>query len=142
MAAGLSIKRVHYERFAEAFDEEVRNRVPSSAFAVRIETDGELDGSELTLDNAARLAQGGPWGQMFPEPAFHGDFELVSQRVVGESHLRLVLKRGERLVDAIAFEQAPLPGIDRLRLVYRLDINDYGAAPTVQLRIEHLQALA
>ena len=142
MAAGLSIKRVHYERFAEAFDEEVRNRVPSSAFAARIETDGELDGSELTLDNAARLAQGGPWGQMFPEPAFHGDFELVSQRVVGESHLRLVLKRGERLVDAIAFEQAPLPGIDRLRLVYRLDINDYGAAPTVQLRIEHLQALA
>lgn len=142
MAAGLSIRRAHYERFAEAFDGEVRKRLPPSALQAKIETDGVLDGGEITLENAARLADGGPWGQAFPEPLFRGEFDLVSQRVVGETHLRLVLKCGDRLVDAIAFGQPPLPGVSRLFTVYRLDVNDYGAAPTVQLRLEHLRALA
>jgi hypothetical protein len=38
------------------------------------------------------LAEAGPWGQAFPEPLFHGEFELVSQRVVGEDHLKLVVR--------------------------------------------------
>ena len=141
MAAGLSIRRAHYEQFAEAFDLEARNRLPPAALEAKIETDGELDGGELTLENAARLADGGPWGQAFPEPLFHGTFDIVSQRVVGETHLRLVLKHGDRLVDAIAFGQPPLAGVNRLLAVYRLDVNDYGSMPTVQLRVEHLRAL-
>ena len=39
---------------------------------------------------------------------FCDEFEVISQRVVGEVHLKLVLRMGERLVDAIAFRQAPL----------------------------------
>ena len=142
MAAGLSIRRVQYERFAQAFDRAVRDRLPATALQAKIETDGRLASSEITLENAMRLAEGGPWGQAFPEPSFHGEFELVNQRVVGETHLKLVLKSGDRLVDAIAFNQPPLPGANRLHAVYRLDVNDYGDAPTVQLRIEHLQAAA
>ena len=142
MAAGLSIRRIHYERFAEAFDRAVRDRLPASALQARIETDGQLTGSEITLPNAIRLAEGGPWGQAFPEPSFHGEFDIVNQRVVGETHLKLVLKSGSRLIDAIAFNQPPLSGANRLHAVYRLDINDYGATPTVQLRLEHVQAQA
>lgn len=142
MAAGLSIKRSHYPRFATAFEEEVRGRLPPSALEARIETDGELDGADLCLENARLLEEAGPWGQAFPEPSFRGEFEIVTQRVVGEKHLKLVLKHGERLVDAIAFGQPPLPDVSRLLAVYRLGIDDYGAAPTLQLRLEHLQALA
>ena len=142
MAAGLSIRRVHYEQFVEAFDREVRIRLPSAALEARIETDGELESHDINLHNAVQIARGGPWGQAFPEPMFHGEFDIVSQRVVGEVHLRLVLKAGDRLVDAIAFQQPPLDGVGRLLAVYRLDVNDYGAAPTVQLRLEHVRALA
>ena len=140
-AAGLSIGRPHYRRFAAAFDQESRERLPPSALQARIEADGELDEADLTLENAQLLAQGGPWGQAFPEPSFRGEFQLITQRVVGEEHLKLVLKRGERLVDAIAFGQPPLPEVSRLLAVYRLTVNDYGPAPTVQLQVEHLQAL-
>ena len=140
MAAGLSIRRVHYEHFAKAFDRVVRERLPAAALEARVETDGQLSSSEITLENAVRLADAGPWGQAFPEPSFHGEFEIVNQRVVGETHLKLVLRSGGRLVDAIAFNQAPLAGAKRLQTVYRLDINDYGGAPTVQLRLEHVQA--
>ncbi len=140
MAAGLSIRRVHYERFAQAFDRAVRDRLPASALQASVETDGQLAASEISLENAIRLAEGGPWGQAFPEPSFHGEFDIVNQRVVGETHLKLVLKTGDRLVDAIAFDQPPLPDADRLHAVYRLDVDDYGDAPTVQLRLEHVQA--
>ena len=139
MAAGLSIRRVHYEHFAEAFDRIVQDRLPPAALEARIETDGELSSTEITLQNAVHLADGGPWGQAFPEPSFHGEFEIVNQRVVGETHLKLVLRSGGRLVDAIAFNQPPLAGADHLHAVYRLDINDYGGAPTVQLRLEHVR---
>ena len=141
MAAGLSLKRVHYERFATAFDAEVRRQIPAAALEHRLETDGELDAGELSLDMARRLAGGGPWGQGFPEPLFHGDFELVSQRVVGEDHLKLVVRHGGRLVDAIAFRQAPVEEARRLRLAYRLAENDYGDLPTLQLVVEHLRPL-
>ena len=59
--------------------------------------------------------------------------------MVGETHLKLVLRSGTRLVDAIAFNHPPLPGAQRLNAVYRLDINDYGGTPTVQLRLEHVR---
>ena len=141
-AAGLTIRRAHYERFAQAFDTAVRERLPASALQASVETDGQLASSEITLENALRLAEGGPWGQAFPEPSFHGDFEIVNQRVVGGKHLKLVLKRGGLLVDAIAFNQPPLDDAGGLRAVYRLDVNDYGAEPTVQLRLEHVRAPA
>jgi single-stranded-DNA-specific exonuclease len=138
MAAGLSIKRVHYERFARAFDAEVQQRLPARALTWTVETDGTLEGPELCLDMARHLARAGPWGQGFPEPLFHGEFEVVSQRVVGEDHLKLVVRLEGRLVDAIAFRQAPLDGVSRLRAVFRLAENDYGDLPTLQLVVEHL----
>lgn len=141
MAAGLSIKRVHYERFARAFDAEVARRLPESALTRTLVTDGALLAEELCLDMARQIAAGGPWGQAFPEPLFHGEFDVISQRVVGEHHLKLVLRFDGRLVDAIAFRQAPLGDVDRVLAAYRLAENDYGAAPTLQLIIEHLEAL-
>lgn len=140
-AAGLSIKRVHYDRFARAFDAEVRRRLPDSALTRRVVTDGALTPEELDLGMARRLGEAGPWGQSFPEPLFHGEFELVSQRVVGEIHLRLVVRLDDRLVDAIAFRQAPLRDAHRVLLVYRLTENDYNGRCTLQLVVEHLRPL-
>jgi single-stranded-DNA-specific exonuclease len=140
-AAGLSIKRAHYDRFSRAFDAEVRRHLPEGALTRVLETDGELSTAELSLEMARCLAEAGPWGQGFPEPQFHGEFELVSQRVVGEDHLKLVVRHEDRLVDAIAFRQRPIADTRRLRLVYRLAENDYGGRSTLQLVVEHLQPL-
>jgi single-stranded-DNA-specific exonuclease len=132
MAAGLTIRRHCLPRFRQAFIDAVARRVSERDLAGVILTDGELPGSELTLANARRIAELGPWGQGFEEPSFHGEFDIVSRRVVGNAHLKLVLKRDDRLVDAIAFNQ-PLIGEERLRMVYRLGVNDYGGTDTLQL---------
>jgi single-stranded-DNA-specific exonuclease len=142
MAAGLNIKRVHYPRFSAAFDQAVADRLDQSALTRSVLTDGELSGAELTLETAEMLSEAGPWGQAFPEPLFHGEFDLVNQRVVGGSHLKMVVKHGRRLIDAIAFRNPPLPEhTKRVLLVYRLARNDYGPDPTLQLMVEHLRPL-
>ena len=144
MAAGLSIKRVHYDRFAKAFDAAVADWLPAEALQHVVVTDGELTASELCLDNAFLIERHGPWGQHFPEPMFHGDFDVVSQRSVGAAgdHLKLVVGIGGKLIDAISFRQPPLPaGARRVRLAYRLSVNRYRDAATLQLIGEHVLAL-
>ena len=140
MAAGMTLDRRCLPRFAKAFDEEVRRHLPVEALQGGLETDGELDADELTLDNALRLAEGGPWGQAFPEPLFHGDFDLVSQRVVGKEHLKLVVKRQDRLIGAIAFRQKPVKDCHRVRLAYALEVNDYRDL-ALELRVAQIEPL-
>ena len=83
------------------------------------------------------------WGM--PEPAFDGHFDVVSTRVVGDRHLRLLLRPagGEATVEAIAFNKAVeaadgLPA--RLRFAYHLDLDDYRGASGLQLRVAHWEA--
>ncbi|HEY6453102.1 MAG TPA: hypothetical protein VIX87_10940, partial [Steroidobacteraceae bacterium] len=110
-----------------------------------VETDGELTGVELALTTAQALREGGPWGPGFPEPLFDGVFCVQSARVVGERHLKLGLRapEGRGQFDAIAFnfvdaaEPAPLPS-GAVRLVYRLDSNEYMGERRLQFLIEHV----
>ena len=138
MAAGLSLKRTQLERFRNAFNEAVASRVSERDLAGVILTDGELAGADLKIENARVITAYGPWGQGFEEPLFHGEFDVVMQRVVGERHLKLALKRDGRVADAIAFNQEPVAG-NRVSVVYRLAVNDYGPADTLQLEIEELE---
>ena len=141
MAAGLSIRRIHYQRFAAAFADEVERRVSEDEVRGVVMSDGQLSAPEIQLDTANRIADAGPWGQAFPEPVFHGDFEVVHQRVVGENHTRLTLRLDGRVLDAIAFNQLPLAAAKRVRVAYQLDRNDYRDQITLQLRVVHIEAL-
>jgi single-stranded-DNA-specific exonuclease len=138
MAAGLSIRRIHLERFADAFATEIGQWVSADQIGGVILSDGDLSGAELELSLADEIARGGPWGQGFPEPLFHGDFDLVNQRVVGERHLKLSLRKNARVVDAIAFNQAPLENAERAQVAYRLSRNDFRDRATLQLVVEHI----
>ena len=140
MAAGMTIRHAHLQRFRHAFNEVVARRVSERDLAGVIVTDGELADADMKIDNARLVAAHGPWGQGFEEPSFHGEFDVVMQRVVGERHLKLALKQDTRVVDAIAFNTEPTPG-NRVRAVYRLGINDYGDADTLQLEIAALEAV-
>lgn len=138
MAAGLSLRRMQLERFRAAFETAVAARVTARDLAGVTMTDGELAVADLELGSARLVAAHGPWGQAFEEPVFHGVFEIVSQRTVGERHQKMVLRTEGRVVDAIAFGQAPVAA-GSVRAVYRLAENDYGPAATLQLVVEALE---
>ena len=147
MAAGLSLARRDYETFAAAFVAEVARHAKDVELQAVIDSDGELAEQEFDLDLATSLRFAGPWGQHFPEPVFDGIFSVVSQRLVGEKHLKLVLfpAGGSVLLDAIAFNVDlavwPNQSIERVEIAYRLEVNEFRGQRSVQLMIEHLVAL-
>ena len=145
MAAGLSLSRANFDGFAQAFAAEATRVLSPELLQATIVSDGELSAEELTLGCAADLAAAGPWGQAFPEPTFHGRFKLQQQRRLGENHLKMVLSPlGDDgfLVDAIAFGVSeadwPASSATEIELAYRLNINEFRGARTLQLMVEHL----
>lgn len=144
MAAGLSLPVANFGAFAAAFDAEVRRQLSDEDLTGRLLSDGQLGAEEFHLELARALRHAGPWGQHFPEPLFHGMFQLVQQRLVGERHLKLVVKTecGSRTLDGIAFnidrEQWPNPTVRWVELAYKLDVNEYRGQESVQLLVSHL----
>ncbi|MHC8365469.1 single-stranded-DNA-specific exonuclease RecJ [Pseudomonas sp. ZT5P21] len=145
MAAGLTLPEANFSLFAEAFDAEVRRQLREEDLTGRLLSDGTLAVEEFHLELARALRHAGPWGQHFPEPLFHGVFQLVEQRVVGERHLKVVLRSecGSVKLDGIAFgidrDIWPNPTIKWVELAYKLDLNEFRGNETVQLMIAHIE---
>ena len=149
MAAGLTLRRDRFRRFADAFAEEVGRWLSEEQMRGVIESDGELTGAELTLETAVAVRDGGPWGQGFPEPLFDGVFEVVETRVVGQRHLKFWARpagQGQP-VEGIAFGYYADPAAvrvdagSRLHLAYRLDTSDFGGTPHAELKAESVVPL-
>ncbi|AZL83989.1 MULTISPECIES: single-stranded-DNA-specific exonuclease RecJ [Aliivibrio] len=151
MAAGLSIKEVDYKRFSQAFDDVVRESVEEEALTGVVLSDGELMPEEFTLGTAEILRAGGPWGQAFPEPIFDGEFKVLNQRLVGEKHLKLMLEPihkdfpTNKMIDAIAFNidvrRWPDASVQKVKLAYRLDINEFRGNQTLQLMVDYIEPI-
>ena len=145
MAAGLTLPEANFPLFAKAFDAEVRRQMREEDLTGRLLSDGTLAVEEFHLELARALRHAGPWGQHFPEPLFHGVFQLVEQRVVGERHLKVVLRSecGSVKLDGIAFgidrDIWPNPTIKWVELAYKLDLNEFRGNETVQLMIAHIE---
>jgi single-stranded-DNA-specific exonuclease len=137
-AAGLSIAESDYAAFARAFELAAGELLPAEARARVVETDGSLAAAHYTLD-VARLLEAQIWGQGFPQPVFCDTFVVESQRMVGERHLKLLLKKDGRRHEAMRFGALdPLP--PKVRAAYRLGINEFNGLKTVQLNVEHFEA--
>jgi single-stranded-DNA-specific exonuclease len=154
MAAGMTLAETDLDRFRAAFAAEIATRADPEVLTGIVHSDGELQGAELCVDTARILRGGGPWGQGFPEPVFDGEFDVIDLRIVGSKHLKLQLEPvlgsttgvGSRGIDAIAFgyiggptEDASVRPGKRLRVAYRLEVNDYRGAESVQLNCQHLR---
>ncbi len=144
MAAGLTLAPAGLPEFRRALAAAVAARLEPGALEGAILSDGELPEEAFCLAMAERLRDAAPWGQGFPEPLFDGVFELLDARVVGADHLKLRLRSpgGQRVLDGIAFRQAERLGgarPARLRLAYRLGVNDYAGLRAAQLVVEYLE---
>ncbi|TXL15294.1 single-stranded-DNA-specific exonuclease RecJ [Methylococcaceae bacterium HT4] len=147
MAAGLSIQLHDYPVFMLAFDKAVEQRLVDVDLDQKVYTDGELTDAEMTIGFCELLKNAGPWGQEFPEPLFHGVFDVVQSRIVGQQHLKLVLRKqnDELLIDAIAFfVERPeyWLGIRQVNIAYKLDINEYKGQRSIQFIIDYIEKLA
>lgn len=145
MAAGLTLGDAAFAPFREAFCQAVRGEIGDTPTVRELLSDGELPPQSLNLATAQSLRHAGPWGKGFPEPLFDGVFHVLGRKRVGDGeHLRLRLRAagGPGLaIDGIGFrlgDRMEGPG-DRVRLAYRLDVNEFRGDFTPQLILEHLE---
>jgi len=135
MAAGLSIREEYLSDFRQAFEVIAQELLDAESLVKTIATDGPLETREFTL-SIARDLQRQVWGQGFPEPLFEGDFQVQTQRVVGEKHLKLKLSSPAGNFDAIRFFSAE-PAPDTIHAVYSLSVNEYNGNESLQLIVRH-----
>jgi single-stranded-DNA-specific exonuclease len=137
MAAGLSIRADAFDAFADAFETVGRSWLSDQQLERIIETDGPLEDAHYTTQ-FIELMDGIVWGQGFPPPVFCDEFRVVSQRILKERHLKLLLERNGTRYDAIWFGHTDALG-DRARVAFRLDANEYNGTTKVQLLVEHAE---
>ena len=146
-AAGLTVRTSDFEKFRDAFEQTAQTLLTPADLTHIIETDGDLDESEMNLELAQHLTEQ-VWGQGFSQPTFNARFRVEHQRVVGEKHLKLKLMKQETLTeehrltksgclyDAILFfHSAPLPEV--IDAVYRLQVNEFNGNSTLQFILDH-----
>ncbi|HEX5392607.1 MAG TPA: single-stranded-DNA-specific exonuclease RecJ [Rhodocyclaceae bacterium] len=138
-AAGLTLLEDDLPIFEEAFEEVAQQLLSPADLTRSLETDGPLESGYYNLESA-RLLQQEVWGQGFPQPLFADRFQVVSQRLIKEKHLRLTLKKGSAQVEAMWFNaERSVEG--QVEAAFRLQINDYMGQQTVQLMIEHCESV-
>jgi single-stranded-DNA-specific exonuclease len=134
-AAGLTLLEDHLSEFEDAFETVCRELLSPAQLARTWETDGPLESGYFSLD-AVRQMQQAVWGQGFPPPLFTDTFQVLNQRLLKDKHLKFKLKKGGQHFEAIQFNHAE-PAPAAIRAVFRVDINEWNGAQTVQLLIEH-----
>jgi single-stranded-DNA-specific exonuclease len=135
MAAGLTIAAADVQRFTAAFEAVGREWLSEEALSRTVETDGELEDAYFT-PQFVEMLDAAVWGQGFPAPVFSGEFDIASQALVKDKHLKLQLVRGRQRFNAIWFNHTDtLPS--RTTVAYRLASDTWNGVSRVQLIVEH-----
>jgi single-stranded-DNA-specific exonuclease len=137
MAAGLTIRGDHFDTFAQAFEAVGRAWLTAAQLERIVETDGPLE-DDFYSTQFIELLDGQVWGQGFAPPVFCDEFRVVSQRILKDKHLKLLLERNGRRYDAIWFGHTDALG-EKARVAFRLDANEYNGVTKVQLLVEHAE---
>jgi single-stranded-DNA-specific exonuclease len=139
MAAGCTIAADQFETFDAALQQVARESLDPATLARTVLSDGPL-GAEWFNAETVRALDAQVWGQAFEPPLFSDEVEVVSQRLVGDKHLKLAVRflgdgRAGAMRDAIWFGHSE-PLAATVRLAYRLGIDEYNGRERVQMVVE------
>ena len=146
MAAGLTIQLHDYPHFALLFSQTVASKLEQVDLEQKVYSDGELSEQQMTLAFAEQLQSIAIWGQAFPEPSFNGVFDVIQCRIVGQQHLKFVLRLpfSNLLIDAIAFfadKPEQWLGCRKISTAYKLDVNEFRNQRSLQLQLHYVEKL-
>ena len=131
MAAGCTIARADFETFRSALQAIAAQGLGPAAHERAVMSDGPLAGHHFDAATV-RIVEAEVWGPSFDAPVFCDTVDVVSQRLVGERHLKLAVRVGGVVRDAIWFGRSD-PLADRVRLAWRLGLDAYNGIERVQM---------
>lgn len=142
MAAGLSIEAGRVDGFAEAFESAVVSSAGATASRPEILVDDEVSLTEVNENLLAEVSRLEPFGAGNPEPVFClRQAEVLWQRPVGASNLRLRFGNDRHTIDAIGFRfgdrQVQTGAV--YDVLFSLQVNDWGGRQSVEMRLVDLR---
>ncbi|TAL24483.1 MAG: single-stranded-DNA-specific exonuclease RecJ, partial [Aquabacterium sp.] len=134
MAAGCTLAEEDFETFDAAFQAVAAESLAPEQLHRQVLSDGALEAQWFDAE-VARVLDQQVWGPAFEPPVFSDDVIVVSQRLVGERHLKLSLRLAGSLRDAIWFGRSdPIP--ERTRMAFRINADEYQGRVRVQVIVE------
>ncbi|GAB4559551.1 MAG: single-stranded-DNA-specific exonuclease RecJ [Rhizobacter sp.] len=134
MAAGCTLAEEDFDTFDAAFQQVASEWLDAATLSRTLMSDGPLPAQYFNLETVRSLdAQ--VWGQAFEAPVFSDEVEVVSQRLVGEKHLKLAVRHAGAVRDAIWFGHSE-PVADKVTLAYQLRVDEYNGQQRLQMIVE------
>jgi single-stranded-DNA-specific exonuclease len=134
MAAGCTLAEEDFDTFDEAFQRVAHEWLDAATLSRKLMSDGPLPLEYFNVETVQSLdAQ--VWGQAFEPPLFSDLVDVVSQKLVGERHLKLTVKHLGTVREAIWFGRSE-PVAERVTLAYRLSVDEYNGRQRVQMVVE------
>ena len=143
-AAGLTIDEINIPGFQNLFEEVVKKTLSEEDFIPRIRIDANINLSELTEGFLGKLEILSPFGPSNPEPTFCSSVLSISDSaVVGNGHLKLKVKEGGILYDAIGFNMGKdIFSLNQcIKAAFVPQVNDWNGTRTIQLRLKDIQVV-
>ncbi|MFZ0449665.1 MAG: single-stranded-DNA-specific exonuclease RecJ [Desulfatiglandaceae bacterium] len=141
-AAGLTLSRKNFPILGKKLEDYARTTMEDPELFPKVEIDACLSLEEITPSVSEQLACLAPFGEANPEPVFLSpEVEVVSSRIVGEGHLKIAVRQGERVFECIGFGLSGHHSLEgkRIRLVFSLQINRWRGHKKLELRIVDLE---
>ena len=150
-AAGCMIPVENFEVFTELFEQAIKDQLGDEAPTPIIETDGPLQGWQLTPALIEELKALEPYGREWPKPLFSGRFTVSEVKAVGQAKTHISFKLvtdDNKRITAIYFNAKesdldldPFSKGDLIECVYQPSLNTYYGRTSLQLRIVTAQRI-
>ncbi|MCF8424111.1 MAG: single-stranded-DNA-specific exonuclease RecJ [Bacteroidia bacterium] len=150
-AAGLSLKTENVKAFAEAFENEVSRTIKTEMLNPTVEIDLEILLDNINDKLIRILNQFAPHGPNNMTPVFCSKNILDTgyAKIVGNNHLKLeVYQPNTQLtkIEAIAFNKGDFLNFFKrnipVDIVYKIKVNEFRGATTIQLLVEEIMPSA
>lgn len=143
MAVGLTVKKEKFEEFKKEF-EQIATKSNVSEIIPVINIDAKIDFSAINKDMVESLKQLEPFGEGNKMPVFvFKNLKIDSIRALSEGkHLKLTLKEGNTVVNAIGFNIGNLADEyrigDKIDVVGVLEVNNFNGVESLQINIKDI----
>ena len=149
MAAGVTVREDRLTAFSGAFERVARDTLPSGELRRTLDIDAQVALTEIDAKLVRTLDKLQPFGQGNPAPvfcAFGVQAAGESWRELRGGHLKVVVKDGPKLIDAIGFRMADrmaaLSGADVIDIAFTPQLNTWRGETSVQLVLKDVRAAA
>lgn len=141
-AGGFSLEFANLETFKSAFFELTNQMITREILQRKVKTDIRARLSDIDIYVAEAIRQLAPFGMGNPSPVLvFEDLEIVQVFPVGENHLKLRVRQGESIRDAIAWKMRGHPSLrkgQRITIASSIEISTYKGISSVQLNIREV----